>query len=50
MEGGLKRNSSSNLINATQVCVSAIRVTLQGAPTIRTRLINTLESRKPKNI
>ena len=50
MEGDLRRNSSLDMMNATQVCTPAIRVTLQKAPTIGTRLINMQEGRKPKNI
>ena len=50
MEGSPRRNSSLNIINAAQVYTPVIRVTLQGAPTIGTRLINILESKKPKNI
>ena len=50
MEGGPSRNSSSDIINAAQVCTPAIRVTLREAPTIGTRLINVREGRKPKNI
>ena len=48
MEGGPRRNSFSNMMNATQVCISAIRVTLQEAPMIGTCLTNILERRNPK--
>ena len=47
MEGGLRR---SDIINAAQECTTTIRVTLQEAPTIGTRLIYVQEGRKPKNI
>ena len=50
MEGGPMRNSSSNMMNASQVSTLAIRMTLQKAPMIRTYLINIREGRKPKNI
>ena len=50
MEGGPRRNSSSDIINVAQVCTPAIRVTLQEAPMIMTYLINVQEGRKPKNI
>jgi len=36
VEGGLRRNSSSDMMNATQVCIIAIRVTLQETPMIGT--------------
>ena len=47
MEGGPRR---SDIIDAAQECTTTIRVTLQEAPTIGTRLINVQEGRKPKNI
>ena len=50
MEGGLRRNSSLDMMNAVQVPTLVIRVTLQEAPTIGMCLTNILESRKPKNI
>ena len=50
MEGGSKRDSSSNMMNAVQVCTPAIRLTLQEAPMIETCLMNIREGRKPKNI
>ena len=34
MEGGTKRNSSSDMMNAAQVCTPAIKVTLQESPMI----------------
>ena len=34
MEGGTRRNSSSDMMNAAQVCTPAIRVTLQESPMI----------------
>ena len=48
MEGDPRRNSSSDMMNAAQVCISAIRMTLQETPTIGTCLTNIPESRKPK--
>ena len=50
MEGGPRRNSSSDMVNAIQVLTPVIRVTLQEAPTIGTCLTNILESKEPKNI
>jgi len=50
MEGGPKRNSSSNMMNATQVCIPTIRVIFQEAPMIGTCLMNIREGRKLKNI
>ena len=50
MEGGLKKNSSSDMMSAAQVCVAAIKVTLQETPMIETCLMNIREGRKPKNI
>ena len=43
MEGGLRRNSSSDMMNAAQVCVPTIRVTLQEAPMIGACLTNIRE-------
>ena len=48
MEGDPRRNSSSDMMNAAQVCIPAIRMTLQETPTIGTCLTNIPESRKPK--
>ena len=50
MEGGPRRNSSSDMMNAAQVCTPAIRETLQETPMIGTCLMNIREGRKPKNI
>jgi len=50
MEGGSRRNSSSDMMNAAQVYILAIRVTLQEVPVIGTCLMNIREGRKPKNI
>ena len=50
MKGDSRRNSSSDMMSAAQVCVAAIRVTLQEAPMIGTCLTNIREWRKPKNI
>ena len=50
MEGGPRRNSSSDMMNTAQECIPAIKVTLQEAPMTRTCLMNTLKERKPKNI
>ena len=50
MEGGPKRDSSSDMMNAVQVCTPAIKVTLQETPMIGTYLMNIREGRKPKNI
>ena len=49
-EGGPRRNSSSDMMNAAQVCILATKVTLQEAPMIGTCLVNIRERRKPKNI
>ena len=48
MEGGLRRNSSSNMMKAAQVCTPTIRVILQEASTIGMCLMNIWEGRKPK--
>ena len=48
MKGDLRRNSSSDVTNATQVCIPAIKVTLQEAPIIRMCLMNIREKSKPK--
>ena len=48
MEGDLRRNSSSDVMNAAQVCTPAIRVTFQETPIIGTCLMNIREGRKPK--
>ena len=48
MEGDPKRNSSTDVMNAAQVCTPAIRVTFQEAPMIGTCLMNIREGRKPK--
>ena len=50
MEGGPRRNSSSDMTNAVQVCILAIRMILQEAPIIGTCFMNIQEGRKPKNI
>ena len=50
MEVDPRRNSSSNMMNAAQVCTPAIKVTLQEALMIGTCLMNIREGRKPKNI
>ena len=50
MEGGLRRNSSLDMMNAAQVCTPTIKVALQEAPMTGTSLINIRERRKPKNI
>ena len=50
MEGGSRRNESSDIINVAQVCTPTIKVTLQEAPMIGKCLINVREGRKPKNI
>ena len=50
MEGSSRRNSSLDMINAAQECISAIKVTLQKAPMTGTCHMNTREERKPKNI
>ena len=50
MEGGPRRNSFSDMMNAVQISILAIRMTLQEAPMIETCLINIREGRKPKNI
>ena len=43
MEGDSRRSSSSDMMNATQVCISATKVTLQEAPMIGTCLMNVQE-------
>ena len=50
MEGGSRRNSSSDMINETQVCIPAIRITLQEALMMGTCLMNIQEGRESKNI
>ena len=50
MEGGLRRNSSLDMMNAAQISIPAIRMTLHKTPMIGTCLMNTREGRKPKNI
>ena len=50
MEGGTRRNSFLDMMNAAQVCTLAIRVTLQEVQVIETCLMNIWEGRKPKNI
>ena len=50
MESGPRKNSSSDMMSAAQVCVVAIKVTIQEAPMIGTCLMNIREGRKPKNI
>ena len=50
MEGGPRRNSFSDMMNAAQVCILAIKVTLQETLVIGTCLMNIQERRKPKNI
>ena len=50
MEGGLRKRSSSDMMNAAQVCIPVTRVTLQEAPVIGTCLMNVREGRKLKNI
>jgi len=43
VEGSPRRNSSSDMMNAAQVCTSTIRVTLQEAPMIEIYLMNIRE-------
>ena len=50
MKGGPRRNSSSDMMNAAQISILAIRMTLQKAPMMGTCLMNIREGRKPKNI
>ena len=50
MEGGPRRNFSSDVMNVAQISIPAIRMTLHKAPIIGTCLMNTREGRKPKNI
>ena len=40
MEGDSRRNSSSDMMNATQACIPATKVILQKAPAIGTCLMN----------
>ena len=50
MEGSPRRNSSSDMMNAAQVSIPTIRMTLQEAPMRGTCLMNIREGRKLKNI
>ena len=50
MEGGPRRNSSLDMMNAAQISILTIRMTLQEAPMIETCLMNVREGRKTKNI
>ena len=50
MEGGPRRNSSLDVTYAVQVCIPAIRMTLQEAPMVGMCLMNIQEGREPKNI
>ena len=43
MEGGPRRNSSSDMMNVAQVSIPATRMTLQEAPIIGTSLMNIRE-------
>jgi len=48
MEGDLRRNTSFDATNVAQVCILAIRVTLQKALAIGMCLMNIRERRKLK--
>ena len=48
MEGGLRKNSSSDMMNAAQISIPAIRMTLQKAPMIGTCIMNIREGGEPK--
>jgi len=48
MEGGPRKNSSSDTMNVAQVCILTIRVTIQEAQRIGTCLMNIWEGRNPK--
>ena len=50
MEGGLRRDSSSDMINIAQIYVPTMKVTFIKAPVIGTCLMNIPEGREPKNI
>ena len=50
MESGSRRNSFSDMMNAAQVCIPVIRMTIREAPMIGMCLMNVQEGRKPKNI
>ena len=50
MEGGLRRNYSSDVVFAAQICILAIKMTLLEVTMIGTCLMNIQEGRKPKNI
>ena len=50
MEGGSRRNSSPDVTYAVQVCIPAIRITLQVAQMMGTCLMNIQEGRESKNI
>ena len=50
MEGGPRRNYSSDVVYAAQICIPVIRMTLQEATMIGICLMNIQEGRKPKNI
>ena len=48
--GGLMRNPSSDMINASPLSILATKMTFQETPLMGTCLINVREGRKPKNI
>ena len=50
MKDGSKRDSPSDIMNAAQISIPAIRVILQKTPMIRMCRMNIRERRKPKNI
>ena len=50
MEGGPRRNPSSDMMNTSQISISAIRMTIQKAPMIGMCFMDIREGRKPNNI
>ena len=48
MEGGLRGNPSTDLINVIQACILATKTALQEAPLMGTCRTNIPEERKPK--
>ena len=50
IDGGSRRNPSSDMVSASQVSTPATRTTFQETPLLGTCLINVREGRKLKNI
>ena len=50
MKGNLRKNYSSNVARAAQICIPVSRMTLQEAAMTGTYFMNIQEGKKPKNI